>query len=495
MTSRSVAFKDLDNAKFSSAHVRAMLVAGSGFFVDSYDNFVIGLIVPMIAWEYYHQGSLPSSLADGWVKAAAPWGNMVGQLMILIGGALLCAVAVWPVDGNADNVLIMLAVWRFILGIGVGGDYPVSAVITSEFASSDRRGQFISIVFAMQGFGIITGAVMAIILLSFFQTSIVEDPNHIGYVWRLLAGFGAVPALAAVYWRLRIPETPRFTADVLGDQEAGVRNATQFLGGPTFDEPVPVDATRTTKSFSDAFRSHFSKWVNLKVLIGCAACWFFLDIGYYGTSLNTPVILDAIGYGAPKTKGKQKTFDDLWNRAVGTAIINMCGTVPGYWFTVYFIERWGRKPIQYMGFVMLTLLFLAMAIWLDDLKTSHRTVFVVMYSFAQFFFNFGPNTTTFVIPAEVFPTQVRSTGHGISAASGKAGAILAAQAFAVVAKSSFGFSGVLYIFSGCCFLGLLFSFCVPETKGLTLEQLSTIDKIDNNLNYHAQNTPLKDLAE
>ncbi|RHY19954.1 hypothetical protein DYB36_012766, partial [Aphanomyces astaci] len=179
---RSVAFKDLDNTKVSSAHVRAMLVAGSGFFVDSYDNFVIGVIVPMIAWEYFKQGMSFAILGDILDR------KKVHGVMILIVGALLCAVAVWPVDGNADNVLIMLAVWRFVLGVGVGGDYPVSAVITSEFASSDRRGQFISIVFAMQGFGIIMGAVMAMILLSIIQTPIVADPINIGYCWRLMAG-------------------------------------------------------------------------------------------------------------------------------------------------------------------------------------------------------------------------------------------------------------------------------------------------------------------
>ncbi|KAF0708431.1 hypothetical protein As57867_006337, partial [Aphanomyces stellatus] len=114
----------------------------------------------------------------------------------------------------------------------------------------------------------------------------------------------------------------------------------------------------------------------------------------------------------------------------------------------------------------------------------------VLYSFAQFFFNFGPNTTTFIIPAEVFPTAVRSTGHGISAASGKAGAIIAAQGFAVVAKSSFGFSGVLYIFSACCFMGLLFSFWVPETKGLTLEELSGEGDIEAPEVYDESKSPV-----
>ncbi|OQR92893.1 inorganic phosphate transporter [Achlya hypogyna] len=503
---RKEVFANLDDAKFSKAHVRAMLVAGSGFFVDSYDNFVIGLIVPMLAYEYYGASKLPSAQADGWVKAASSWGNAVGQLgfavlgdilgrkkvygielMILIGGALLCALAVWPVNGVADNVLILMAVWRFILGIGVGGDYPVSAVITSEFASSSRRGQFIATVFAMQGFGIITGATMAIIVLAAFKNPIIADGAvNLGYCWRILAGFGAIPALAAVYWRLRIPETPRFTVDVLGDAEQGVRNANQFLDGAKHDDNGTVPKPNTSKSFRDAFTSYFCQWKNAKVLIGCAACWFFLDIGYYGTSLNTPVVLETIGYGAPKTTGNQKMYDDLWNRAVGTVLINLAGTVPGYWFTVFFVEKWGRKPIQYMGFTMLTLLFLFMAIFLDDLKTHHTTVFVVMYAFAQFFFNFGPNTTTFIIPAEVFPTAVRSTGHGISAASGKFGAIIAAQGFAVVAKT-WGFVAVLYIFSACCFAGLLFSFWVPETKGLTLEELS--GEIAIGADYDESKTP------
>ncbi|KAH9163757.1 hypothetical protein AeNC1_018748 [Aphanomyces euteiches] len=210
---RSVAFKDLDTAKFGAAHIRAMLVAGSGFFVDSYDNFVIGLIVPMIAWENYGKSGLPSSQADG---------------------------------------------------VGIGGDYPVSAVITSEFASSDRRGQFIAAVFAMQGFGIIVAATLAIIMLAAMQTHIVNDTVNIGYVWRFLAGFGAVPALAAVYWRLRILETPRFTVDVLGDQEAAIRNANQFLQGTAHDNNISVPKPNTTKSFSEAFRTHFSQWANVK---------------------------------------------------------------------------------------------------------------------------------------------------------------------------------------------------------------------------------------
>ncbi|KAF0714770.1 hypothetical protein As57867_003692, partial [Aphanomyces stellatus] len=438
---------------------------------------------------------------EGWVKAASSWGNVCGhilfavlgdvlgrkrvygyELVILVAGALLCAVAAWPINNNPDNVLIMLAVWRFLLGIGIGGDYPVSAVLTSEFASSDRRGQYIAAVFAMQGFGIITGALMAILVLVCFQHAIIDHgATHFGFCWRILAGFGAVPALAAVYWRMRIPETPRFTADVLGDYASAMHQATEFLAGPTITSPpaspvVKADKT-TTSSYGTIFRAYFAQWINLKVLIGCSACWFFLDIGYYGTTLNTPKILEIIGFGSPSSTGNRKMFDDLWNRAVGTVIINLCGTVPGYWFTVIFVDRWGRKPIQHLGFAATAMLFLVLALWYTDLVASHRILFVLMYALAQFFFNFGPNATTFIIPAEVFPTAVRLTGHGIAAASGKLGAILSAQCFGLLAGSTVGFQGVLYIFAGCSFVGLLFSAWVPETMGQTLEELSgTVDQ-------------------
>lgn len=91
----------------------------------------------------------------------------------------------------------------------MGGDYPVSGVITSEFASAKNRGTMIALVFAMQGVGILLGALVAVIALLFFKSAIEEDVMNLDYVWRILAGFGVIPALAAVYYRVSIPETPR----------------------------------------------------------------------------------------------------------------------------------------------------------------------------------------------------------------------------------------------------------------------------------------------
>ncbi|KXS21860.1 putative phosphate transporter [Gonapodya prolifera JEL478] len=497
LQTKNQAFAHLDDAKFSWVHVQAILVAGTGFLTDSYDNFIIGLIVPCIAYVYYggkaSNGALPS-VEDGLIKAASSYGNLVGQFMfgamgdifgrkrmygveliILIVGALGCALTSAPVRSTL-NFTAILGFWRFVLGVGVGGDYPVSAVITSEFANVRRRGQMIAIVFAMQGVGILMGAIVAVAVLAAYKPLIEADVYQLDQVWRVFAGWGIIPAMSAVYFRLTIPETPRYTVAVDGDIEKAAADSAKFLSGGATDKVpdvvVKVDKAKVQasakKGYIQNFKEYFGPWKNQKVLWGTALTWFFLDIGYYGTNLNTSVILSAIGYA-----DKSSPFNDLWTRAVGNCIIALAGNVPGYWVTVFTVEILGRKPIQYLGFGMLTIIFALIAIFYDQLKQA-TGAFVFLYALAQFFFNFGPNSTTFIIPAECYPTRVRSSGHGISAAAGKAGAILAAQAFSLIANvggTNNNVKAVMWLFAACCLLGGVFTIWVPETKGKTLEEL------------------------
>ena len=105
-------------------------------------------------------------------------------------------------------------------------------------------------------------------------------------------------------------------------------------------------------------------------------------------------------------------------------------------------------------------------------------VFVFIYCLANFFQNFGPNTTRFVILGEAFPTRYRSTAHGISAASGKLGAIIAQVGFAQLkdhggATGSNAFVGhILEIFALFMLTGIFSTLLIPETKGRTLEDIS-----------------------
>lgn len=114
-----------------------------------------------------------------------------------------------------------------------------------------------------------------------------------------------------------------------------------------------------------------------------------------------------------------------------SASLSCAGLIPGYWVSFALIDTWGRKPIQLMGFSLLTVIFVCMGFGYNAMVLEgHVAAFVFLYCLANFFQNFGPNTTTFIIPGEVFPTRYRSTSHGISAASGKLGAIVAQVGFA-----------------------------------------------------------------
>lgn len=130
-----------------------------------------------------------------------------------------------------------------------------------------------------------------------------------------------------------------------------------------------------------------------------------------------------------------------------------------------------------MGFAVLTVLFAIMGFAYAKLvaTTSGTKVFVFLYCIANFFQNFGPNTTTFIIPGEAFPTRYRSTAHGISAASGKLGAIVAQVGFArlkdIGGKNNF-VKHILEIFALFMLTGVFSTLLLPETKNRSLEELS-----------------------
>jgi len=407
--------------------------------------------------------------------------NYAIVLIILIVSTIACALAGPSKVGW--GICTMIAIWRFFLGVGIGGDYPMSAVITSEFAAVNRRGFMIASVFAMQGIGILFASVLTVILLLIFRSHIQDDVNHLDTVWRICIAMGALPSIFTLYYRITFPETPRYNMDVKGDLEAGLKSAKAVSGSKSPEENEELEvaiAVRAVEKPAAAstwkgFKEHFGQWKYGKILLGCALSWFLLDLAFYGLNLNQSIVLEAIGYG---TKEGETAYDSVWNKALGNLIIAAIGTVPGYWFSVMLIEKIGRKPIQLMGFAVIGICLAIIAIFFHKIVNYSKTLFFVIYIICQFFFNFGPNMTTFVIPGEVFPTRFRTTAHGLSAASGKLGAIIAAHTFSTIkdiggATGSNNFiQGLFGILAFMMFLGFLVTLLLPETKGKTLEELA-----------------------
>ncbi|CAG8525504.1 11421_t:CDS:2 [Diversispora eburnea] len=434
---RRRALAEIDNAEFSWFHIRACIVSGVGFYTDAYDLFAINLVSSMLGFVYFKpSGYVPQNIDIG-LKISAACGTLFGQLIfgwfadrygrkkmyglelsIMIFATIGSALSA---DAFAVSIWGELMFWRFILGIGIGGDYPLSA------------GAMMAAVFAMQGFGILTAAIVSLVTLAIYQDHISKDPSYIDHVWRLVLGFGVIPAVIALYFRLKVPETPRFTMDVERNVHQAAydiktvhpkrRKHNKRKNHNSLSKPVLVtDAPRATWK---NFKEYFGQWKNAKILIGTSVSWFVLDVAFYGIGLNNSIILKAIRF-ADHDDDPYKT---LWNMSVGNIIVTMLGTVPGYWFTVFLVDKWGRKFIQLLGFGILTILFTILGFFYHQILDTSLPLFIIIFTSCQFFLNFGPNATTFIIPGEVFPTRYRSTGHGISAASGKLGAIIAQVGF------------------------------------------------------------------
>lgn len=161
-------------------------------------------------------------------------------------------------------------------------------------------------------------------------------------------------------------------------------------------------------------------------------------------------------------------------------ILACAGSLPGYWTAILTVDNLGRKPLQVLGFIVLTIIFCILGFAFHSLS---EVPMLILYVAAQFFFNWGPNTTTFLVPGECFPTRYRSTSHGISAAMGKVGAILA-QVISIpllTRDSPEGCTGMdcspwidrlMQLFALFMFCGTFVSLLIPETKGATLEELA-----------------------
>lgn len=220
----------LDTAKTQYYHFKAIIVAGMGLFTDAYNLFSITLIDHMIGRIYYQHHTPPGVLTA--MVSASLLGTAIGQLIfgclgdrigrrrvyglaltLMVLSSLGCGFSICT---TRSCVLVSLAFFRFLLGIGIGGDYPLSATIMSEFANKRTRGAFIAAVFSMQGFGILASATVTIVMCSIFKRaaapgtlSETKTPQAADVVWRVILMLGAIPAALTYYWRMMMPETAR----------------------------------------------------------------------------------------------------------------------------------------------------------------------------------------------------------------------------------------------------------------------------------------------
>ncbi|KAE8701420.1 Inorganic phosphate transporter 1-4 [Hibiscus syriacus] len=426
----------LDVAKAQWYHFTAIIIAGMGFFTDAYDLFCISLVTKLLGRIYYHvdgaekPGTLPPNVSAA-VNGVAFCGTLAGQLFF---GWLGDKLGRKKVYGGLFAIIISSA----FKAVFDAPPYEVDA-LSSTVPQAD-------------------------------------------YVWRIILMVGALPAALTYYWRMKMPETARYTALVAKNAKQAASDMSKVLQMDIEAESEKIEQVEKEKPRFGLFTKEFAKRHGLH-LLGTTTTWFLLDTAFYSQNLIQKYIFSAIGW-IPSSKS-MNAIEEVFRIARAQTLIALCSTVPGYWFTVAFIDKMGRFAIQLTGFFFMTVFMFALAIPYDHwTHRDNRIGFVIMYSLTFFFANFGPNATTFVVPAEIFPARLRSTCHGISAASGKLGAIVGAFGFLYLAQNKdkgkvyagypagIGVKNSLIVLGGINALGFLFTFLVPESKGKSLEEMT-----------------------
>jgi MFS family permease len=193
-------------------------------------------------------------------------------------------------------------------------------------------------------------------------------------------------------------------------------------------------------------------------LVGVAGSWFLIDVAFYGNGVSSELILKAL-----------LPHSALVQKIVVAAAIFLVAAVPGYFVAAVQMDRLGRKLIQSLGFLVMALSY--GAIFVVPTIVRLPVLFLVIYAVSYFFIEFGPNTTTFLVPSEVFPTRLRGTAHGASAAAGKIGAFLGAFVLPFVLQAE-GLGPTMGLLAAVSALGALLTLlAVPEMKQKSLDEL------------------------
>lgn len=291
----------------------------------------------------------------------------------------------------------------------------------------------------------------------------------IDIVWRIVIGIGGIIALIAVGLRLIIPESPRYFSGIQKDLRKAAL-AVQQVGGKLEDDQrseISVSSGVRHRLHRDqdptpwfrAARKHLREggW---KPLVGMSMIWLLLDVCFYGTSLDSPRTLNTLWLDKPASDATpniwnadpgspnatiQRTLD---NNAVRTLILSSISSLVGSLVAIPVVHFANRKRLLIGTSLSLTLLFIATgaSVVRTYAKPNHE-VSMVFFALAQFMFNVGPNTLTFIMAAEIFPTVFRGTFYGISAAAGKLGAIIIRAIVAAEGDGNKALVAYLFVFS------------------------------------------------
>ncbi|CAI0546339.1 unnamed protein product [Linum tenue] len=372
----------LDNARTQWYHVKAIIIAGMGFFTDAYDLFCITAVSKLLGRLYYYDpaagqpGKLPQ-FVNNTVSGVALVGMFCGQLFFgwlgdklgrkRVYGSPLSSWWFAPFALGSRSVLVG--------NFGIGGDYPLSATIMCEYANKKTRGAFIAAVFAMQGVGIIFAGLVSMIMAKIFPRRKSRPDIH-GERDPIHAASGRLTVAARPHAR-----RPAGGADLLlADEDAGDREVHR--------PHPPANAEQAAKDMTRVLNMEIEEEQDKVIEFKQSNMYPILSNEFYsrhGLHLNLTQKDIFPAMGLVNKAQDVNALEEVWETSRAMFLVALLGTFPGYWFTVAFIEKLGRYFIQLLGFLMMSIFLLIMGINYEYLRDNNKGLFALTYGLTFFF--------------------------------------------------------------------------------------------------------------
>ncbi len=397
--------KPLSNRKLLS-------IAGLGWMFDALDVGMLSFIIVALQKEW----SLTTQQV-GWIGSVNSIGMAIGALVF---GAMadrvgrknvfIITLLLFSVGSGLSALTTSLALFlllRFLIGMGLGGELPVASTLVSESVSADKRGRVVVLLESFWAAGWLIAA-----LISYFIIPV--------YGWRIALLLSAIPALYALYLRLNLPDSPRYTALERKQRPSILQNMKSVWAKEYAKQTLVL-------------------WV----------LWFCVVFSYYGMFLWLPSVMVMKGFSMIKS------FEYV--------LIMTLAQLPGYFTAAWFIEKYGRK------FVLVTYL-IGTAVSAYFFGTAEELPLLLTSGILLSFFNLGAWGGLYAYTPEQYPTSIRGTGSGMAAAAGRVGGILGPLLVGYLVAAGKDISIIFTIFTIAIVVGAaVVLFFGKETKNTVLK--------------------------
>lgn len=438
-------------------------VSAMGGLLFGYDWVVIG--GAKIFYEPFF-GLDGSAALRGWAMSSALVGCLVGALLaglwsdkygrkkMLIIAAVLFTVSAYG-TGAVDH-FTWFVFYRILGGFGIGIASNISPIYIAEVSPASVRGRFVSINQLTIVIGILSAQLVNWQIGDhFIPDKLVLSADSIAWAWRWMFWAELIPAVIFFILAFIIPESPRWLA--VNQRRAEAHRVFSRIGGERFADTELLEIQRTYSGSEAAtdWKALFQPNVRKVLVIGIVLAVFQQWCGINVIFNYAHEIFSAAGY----------TVSDVLMNIVITGVTNVIFT----FVAIYTVDRWGRRPLMFVGSAGLAFIYMVMGACYYFQVTGWPMLLLVVLAIACYAMSLAP--IVWVVLSEIFPTRIRGAAMAVSTFFLWAASFLLTYTFPIL-NDTLQASGTFWVYSGICLAGFFFIRSqLPETKGKSLEEI------------------------